>query len=80
MSPAQQPAGFSPQNLSFLALLMPTLSTAPAERGVTACLKTSSQPVPSSYLGIPGLRNHLAFPLSVRRTGKYFSAWGKVSL
>lgn len=78
MSPAQQPASFSQKNL-FLARRC-QLSTAPAKRGLTARLKASSQPVSPSYLEIPGLRNHLAFPLSVRRTEKYFSAWGKVSL
>lgn len=75
MSPAPRPADFSPQTPLISCSWMPTLSAAPAERGLTA----SSQPVSSSYLAVPALRNHLVFPLSVR-TEKYFSAEEKVSL
>jgi len=78
MSPAQQPADFSQKTL-IPCSLVPTLSTAPTEQGLTARLEASSQPV-SSYLGILHLRNHLAFPFSVGRTEKYFSAWGNASL
>lgn len=59
----------------FWSLAMPTLITAPIEWGLKAHPKTSWQPMSSSYLRIPGLRNHLSFPFC-----RYFSARGKVSL